>query len=100
MSYIMKTFLRPSLLLLCIAGAVRNAAGYVWAYSTQPYFDKYFPDVKLKKWMSWIPLVGGSLGVVIGGSLSDRVIKYRGLYARVWVLVFSQVIAYLVPSTL
>ena len=41
--------------------------------------------------MSWIPLVGGSLGVVLGGFISDRIIKNRGFYARVWVLVFSQV---------
>lgn len=41
--------------------------------------------------MSWIPLVGGSFGVVLGGFISDRVIKNRGFYARVWVLLFSQV---------
>ena len=63
----------------------------MWAYNTQPYFDKYYPDVNLGYWMSWIPLVGGSMGVLLGGVISDRVIKNRGLYARVWVLVFSQV---------
>lgn len=90
LSYFVKIFLSPSLLILCLAGSVRNAGGYVWAYNTQPYFDKYYPDVNLGYWMSWIPLVGGSLGVVLGGAISDKVIKNRGLYARVWVLVFSQ----------
>lgn len=90
-SYFIKIFLSPSLLILCLAGSIRNAGGYVWAYNTQPYFDKYYPDVNLGYWMSWIPLVGGSLGVLLGGVISDQVIKNRGLYARVWVLVFSQV---------
>jgi hypothetical protein len=90
-SYIVKIFLSPSLLILCLAGSIRNAGGYVWAYNTQPYFDKYYPDVNLGYWMSWIPLVGGSMGVLLGGVISDQVIKNRGLYARVWVLVFSQV---------
>ena len=90
-SYIIKIFLSPSLLILCLAGSIRNAGGYVWAYNTQPYFDKYYPNVNLGYWMSWIPLVGGSVGVLLGGVISDQVIKNRGLYARVWVLVFSQV---------
>ena len=88
---LLKTFLQPSLLILFLAGSVRNAGGYVWAYNTQPYFNKYYPDTNVGKFMSWIPLVGGSLGVVLGGAISDRLIKDRGNYARVWVLVFSQV---------
>ena len=90
-SYIIKIFFSPSILILCLAGSIRNAGGYVWAYNTQPYFDKYYPNVNLGYWMSWIPLVGGSVGVLLGGVISDQVIKKRGLYARVWVLVFSQV---------
>ena len=86
-----KTFIRPSLLILFLAGSIRNAGGYVWAYNTQPYFNKYYPNTNVGEYMSWIPLVGGSLGVVLGGFISDRVIKNRGFYARVWVLVFSQV---------
>ena len=88
---VFKTFTRPSLLILFLAGSIRNAGGYVWAYNTQPYFNKYYPDVNVGKYMSWIPLVGGSLGVVLGGFISDRLVKNRGSYARVWVLVFSQV---------
>ena len=86
-----RTFARPSLLILFLAGSIRNAGGYVWAYNTQPYFNKYYPETNVGKYMSWIPLVGGSLGVVLGGFISDRLIKNRGYYARVWVLIFSQV---------
>ena len=89
-SSIVKVFLGPSTLILSLAGSIRNAGGYVWAYNTQPYFNQYYPDVNLGYWMSWIPLVSGSMGVLLGGVISDRVIT-RGLYARVWVLVFSQV---------
>ena len=88
---LLKTFFQPSLLLLFLAGSIRNAGGYVWAYNTQPYFSKYYPDTNVGEYMSWIPLVGGSLGVVLGGFISDRLVKGRGTYARVWVLVVSQV---------
>ncbi|KAK2567009.1 Sphingosine-1-phosphate transporter SPNS2 [Acropora cervicornis] len=90
---LLRTFMRPSLIILFVAGSIRNAGGYVWAYNTQPYFNKYYPSTNVGEYMSWIPLVGGSLGVVLGGFISDRLIKNRGFYARVWVLVFSQVIA-------
>lgn len=86
-----RTFIRPSLLILFLAGSIRNAGGYVWAYNTQPYFNKYYPQTNVGEYMSWIPLVGGSLGVVLGGFISDRLIKDRGFYMRVWVLIFSQV---------
>ena len=90
----LKTFLHPSLIMLFMAGSIRNAGGYVWAYNTQPYFNKYYPETDVGKYMSWIPLVGGSLGVVFGGFISDRLVKNRGSYARVWVLVGSQVHLY------
>lgn len=66
--------------------------GYVWAYNTEPYFEASgHSKTAIGKYMSWIPLVGGSLGVLFGGFISDRLIKKRGLYARIFVLVFSQV---------
>ncbi|XP_078282088.1 MFS-type efflux pump MSMEG_3705-like isoform X2 [Rhinoraja longicauda] len=83
-------FLRPALLLFSFAGSVRNA-GYVWAYNTQVYFNLYFSGVDVGRWLSWIPLVGGCIGAVTGGLISDHLVKKRGLTARVWVLVFSQV---------
>ncbi|XP_067826116.1 protein spinster homolog 1-like isoform X2 [Heptranchias perlo] len=89
----LRPFLRPPLLLLCLAGSVRNAGGYVWAYNTQVYFNLYHSGVDVGRWLSWIPLVGGCLGAVTGGFISDQMVKRSGLYARVWVLVFSQVAA-------
>merc|ERR1711871_281864 len=83
-----------SLLLLCLAGAVRNAGGYVWAFNTQPYFEwRGLSKVQIGTWMSWIPLVAGSLGSLFGGFISDRVVKKHGLQARIVVLVVSQLVA-------
>lgn len=90
---IARTFLMPGMFLFCIAAGVRNAGGYVWAYNTQIFFEKVygFSDPTIAKFMSWIPLVGGALGVVLGGLISDLLVKNRGTYFRTLVLIVSQV---------
>ncbi|WAR31342.1 SPNS1-like protein [Mya arenaria] len=91
---ILKPFLAPSLMLAILAGSVRNAAGYVFAYNTQPYFTGIGQTKEdIAKYMGWIPIVGGSLGVAVGGFISDRVVKGRGIYARVVVVIFSLLVA-------
>nr|XP_054770059.1 protein spinster homolog 1-like [Lytechinus pictus] len=89
---VMACFCSPSLLILCLAGSIRNGAGYVWGYNTQLYFTTYYPEVSTGQWLSWIPLVGGSIAVVFGGFISDRVVKW-GPYARIWVLIASLTLA-------
>ena len=86
------TFIMPGMFILCIAGGLRNAGGYVWAYNTQIFFQKFYSKSTIRNFMSWIPLVGGSLGAVVGGVISDVLVKGRGTTARIWVLVISQVI--------
>ncbi|XP_074655462.1 MFS-type efflux pump MSMEG_3705-like [Tubulanus polymorphus] len=90
----LKPFTRPSLIVLILAGSIRNAGGYVWAYNTQPYFESVgqTPE-QIGTFMSWIPLVAGSIGVVLGGFISDKFVKKRGPYGRVIVLVISQMLA-------
>jgi len=91
---LMIKLLRPSLLLLCIASSIRNAAGYVWAYNTQVYFEGLGQTpTQIGTWMSWIPIVGGSTGVVFGGFISDRVVQRTGPHGRIWVLVASQLLS-------
>ena len=85
------TFLMPGMAVLCIAGGIRNAGGYVWAYNTQIYFQKFYSREIISRFMSWIPLVGGSIGAVVGGVISDLLVKKRGTTARIWVLFTSQV---------
>ncbi|XP_071948158.1 protein spinster homolog 1-like [Antedon mediterranea] len=88
-----KPFLKPALIMICIAGSIRNGAGYVWGYNTQLFFNTYYPDINTGNWFSWIPLVGGSLGVAFGGFISDRFVKRRGPSARVLILIASLLIA-------
>ncbi|KAL5011414.1 hypothetical protein ScPMuIL_009965 [Solemya velum] len=91
---VLKSFLIPSLFLICIAGSIRNAAGYVFAYNTQPYFTAIGQTKEdIGEYMSWIPLVGGSLSVLIGGFISDRVVRRLGMYARVIVIFISLIVA-------
>ena len=68
-----------------------HTAGYVWGYNTQPFFNTYYPEENTGLWFSWIPLVGGSIGVWFGGFISDRVVKTRGPQARILVLIASLV---------
>jgi predicted MFS family arabinose efflux permease len=87
------TFVLPGMFVLCLAGGIRNAGGYVWAYNTELFFLKFYSRGTINRFMSWIPLVGGSLGAVAGGVISDVLVKNRGTTARIWVLVISQVAA-------
>ena len=69
-----------------------NTGGYTWAVNTETYFESQGQtDAQIGTYMSWIPLVGGSLGAFFGGFISDRVVKSRGISARMLVLVVSQV---------
>ena len=85
------TFLMPGMFVLCLAGSIRNAGGYVWAYNTQVFFQQFYTRKEINRFMSWIPLVGGSLGAIVGGVISDFLVKNRGTAARIWVMVVSQV---------
>lgn len=92
MLLLLKTFVMPGMLMLCIAGGVRNAGGYVWGYNTQAFFQaEGYSDTTIASYMSVIPLVGGSLGAILGGIISDFLVKGRGATARIWVLMISQV---------
>ena len=64
----------------------------MWAYNTQPYFESVGQTAsQIGTYMSWVPLVGGSIGVILGGKVSDFLMKRMGLVARVFVLTVSQV---------
>ncbi|KAK2167441.1 hypothetical protein NP493_1275g00004 [Ridgeia piscesae] len=91
---ILQPFTQPSVLLLCLAGSVRNAAGYVWAYNTQLYYQSVGETTAtIGSYMSWIPLLGGSIGVILGGFISDRIVRRIGPRGRLIVLTISQVSA-------
>ncbi|EDV27922.1 uncharacterized protein TRIADDRAFT_13389, partial [Trichoplax adhaerens] len=83
-------FKNYTLLCLVIAGSIRNAGGYVWAYNVKSYFNQYYPQVMVANYLVWIPLIAGSLGSLLGGIISDRLVTSYGLKARIWVLIASQ----------
>eukprot|EP00752_Nemacystus_decipiens_P014368 g12780.t1 len=134
----------PSLLLICLAGGIRDAGGFVFSYylasyfsplmdgnavltndgpcsfsydasfngtqvcdesypwcidgscntlSSSPWHDIGMPASHLELFVSWVPLVGGSLGAMMGGILSDRIAKEYGTAGRLWVVVVSNAIA-------
>ncbi|XP_037076202.1 protein spinster homolog 1-like [Pollicipes pollicipes] len=90
----LRFFFRPMVILLCLAGGIRNAAGYVWSYSTQNYFEGIGQtSTQIGSYMSWIPLVAGSISVVFGGFISDRVVSRLGPLGRIWVIIISQLLA-------
>lgn len=71
---------------------VAYSAGYVFAYNTQLYFTQIgqTPE-QIGKYLSWIPLVGGSFSVLLGGFISDRLVRRLGLYSRILVIGVSLV---------
>ena len=83
---LMLKLMRPSLLLLCIASSIRNAAGYVWAYNTQVYFDGLGQTpAQIGSWMSWVPIVGGSIGIVTIRRIFDNSLLGAWMFrGRVW----------------
>ena len=58
-----KEFFRPTLLLLCLAGSIRNAAGYVWGTNNNTYYKKLgqTPD-EISAYLGVIPIVFGIIG--------------------------------------
>ena len=85
-------YLQPALLLLCIGGGFRLGAGLVWAYNVKPFFTQlYCEEVNVGIYLSWVPIVGGTLGTLFGGLVSDRLARASGYKGRMWVLILSQV---------
>lgn len=86
------SFLNPALIALCVAGGLRQGAGLVLAYNIKSLVvDAFCDESVVGQYMSWIPLVGGTLGACLGGFVSDQLRKKSGRGARIWVLVASQV---------
>eukprot|EP00904_Undaria_pinnatifida_P007739 jgi/Undpi1/4095/HiC_scaffold_16.g07462.m1 len=137
----------PSLLLVCVAGGVRDAGGFVFGYYMSSYFsplmdgnaaltrhggagpcstsydagyggrqicneefpwcvnggcsrltgspwhDVGMPPSELEWFVSWVPLVGGSIGAMVGGFLSDRLAQRLGTAGRLWVVIVSNALA-------
>ncbi len=69
--------------------------GLVWAVNAQLFFQdtRHQTATQIGQYMSWVPAVGGSLGALLGGFVADRVVRKRGLNARMLVMVISNLLA-------
>lgn len=64
-----------------------------FAYNCDLYYRDYFPDHDLGWWLFAVTIVIGSIGVVVGGVVSDKFVAKMGIRSRVAVLAISQLIA-------
>lgn len=64
-----------------------------FAYNCDLYYRDYFPDYDLGWWLFAVTIVIGSIGVVVGGVVSDKFVARMGIKSRVAVLAISQIIA-------
>ncbi|XP_015121157.1 uncharacterized protein LOC107043949 [Diachasma alloeum] len=90
---IWKVLLHPRMILLCLAASIRHCGGMCFAYNCDLYYRDYFPDYDLSWWLFAVTIVVGSIGVVVGGVISDKFVAKMGIRSRVACLAISQLIA-------
>lgn len=88
-----RILLQPRVLLLVFAASIRHCGGMTFAYNADLYYNSYFPDVDLGWWLFIVTIGIGSIGVVVGGIVSDKIVAKMGIKSRVAVLAISQLIA-------
>lgn len=79
--------------MLMIAASIRHCGGMTFAYNADLYYNSYFPNVDLGWWLFAVTIGIGSIGVVVGGIVSDKIVKKMGVRSRVLVLALSQLIS-------
>lgn len=90
---IFRVISQPRIIMLCLAASIRHCGGMCFAYNADLYYRDYFPDVDLGWWLFAVTVGIGSVGVVVGGVVSDRFVARLGVRSRVAVLAISQLIA-------
>ncbi|CRL01903.1 CLUMA_CG015071, isoform A [Clunio marinus] len=88
-----KVLMEPGVIMLTIAASIRHCGGMTFAYNADLYYNSYFPNVDLGWWLFAVTIGIGSIGVVVGGIVSDKIVKKMGVRSRVLVLALSQLIA-------
>jgi hypothetical protein len=43
-----RQFVDPTLILLSLGGAIRNGAGFVWAFNIVQFFKEYHPETNVR----------------------------------------------------
>nr|CAD7594416.1 unnamed protein product [Timema genevievae] len=85
-----KSLLQPRVIILCLAASIRHTGGLCFAYNCDLYYQMYFPHVDLGWWLFIVTFGIGSIGVVVGGVVSDKFVAKMGIRSRVAVLAISQ----------
>jgi predicted MFS family arabinose efflux permease len=88
-----KVLMSPGVVMLMIAASIRHCGGMTFAYNADLYYNSYFPHVDLGWWLFAVTIGIGSIGVVVGGIVSDKIVKKMGVRSRVLVLALSQLIS-------
>lgn len=88
-----KVVTQPRVMLLMLAASIRHCGGMTFAYNADLYYNIYFPDVDLGWWLFAVTIGIGSIGVVIGGVVSDKFVAKMGVRSRVACLAISQLVA-------
>ncbi|XP_046385579.1 putative metabolite transport protein HI_1104 [Ischnura elegans] len=88
-----KVLLQPRIILLCLAASIRHTGGLCFAYNCDLYYLMYYPEYDLGWWLFAVTIVIGSIGVVVGGVVSDKFVEKMGIRSRVAILALSQLIA-------
>ncbi|KAI8116657.1 Ephrin-B2a [Lucilia cuprina] len=83
----------PAMIMLMIAASIRHSGGMTFAYNADLYYNTYFPDTDLGWWLFAVTIGIGSVGVVVGGVVSDKIVAKMGIRSRAFVLAISQLIA-------
>lgn len=90
---LVKVLTQPRVIMLMIAASIRHCGGMTFAYNADLYYNTYFPHVDLGWWLFAVTIGIGSIGVVVGGIVSDKIVAKMGIKSRVAVLAISQLIA-------
>ncbi|KAK5638981.1 hypothetical protein RI129_013276 [Pyrocoelia pectoralis] len=83
----------PRIIMFALAASIRHCGGMCFAYNCDLYYQTYFPDYDLGWWLLAVTIVIGSIGVVVGGIISDKIVAKLGIRSRLAVLAISQIIA-------
>ncbi|KAL5277932.1 hypothetical protein ACFFRR_002900 [Megaselia abdita] len=88
-----KVMIHPRMLLLMLAASLRHCGGMTFAYNADLYYNTYFPEVDLGWWLFALTIGIGSIGVVVGGVVSDKIVAKMGIRSRGYVLALSQLLS-------
>lgn len=90
---LLKVMTHPRMLLLMLAASLRHCGGMTFAYNADLYYNVYFPEVDLGWWLFGLTIGIGSIGVVFGGVVSDKIVHKMGIRSRGYVLALSQILS-------